>query len=67
MTADAYKFDRPTAQFDLAAKYRLFRVFSLMGGVDDVAASDRVWRGGLVVTYDDEDLSTILIKLRTGI
>lgn len=67
LTADLYKLDRPTAQFDLAAKYRVFKIFSLKGGVDDVMTTDRVWRGGLIVTYDDEDLSTILIKLRTGI
>jgi hypothetical protein len=67
LSADAYKLDRPTAQVDLVAKYRIFKVFSLKGGVDDVLTSGRAWKGGLMVTYDDEDLSTILIKLKTGI
>lgn len=65
--ADTYRFERPTAQLDLAAKYRVFNVFSLQGGVDDALAGTPRYRGGLTVTYDDQDLTTILLKIKTGL
>lgn len=66
LSADAYKFGRETVQMDLAARYRFFNVFSLTGGADDVLTTPR-YKGGLMFTYDDQDLTAILIKLQTGL
>jgi hypothetical protein len=74
LEADTYQFSRPTAQLDLAAKYRFFNVFALTGGVDDLLAANNTlagtvprYHGGLTVTYDDQDLTTILLKIKTGL
>jgi hypothetical protein len=65
-SADVYRFDRDRMQTDLAARWRFFNAFSLTGGADDVLNMPR-YRGGLMVTYDDQDLTAILIKIKTGL
>jgi phospholipid/cholesterol/gamma-HCH transport system substrate-binding protein len=76
LTADFSRFSRDVADIDLGAHYRIYNVFSLTGGVDDVLANRLTVNGlaaqpryhaGLTVTYDDEDLTTILIKIKTGL
>jgi hypothetical protein len=61
VNADLYKFSRPTAQLDLGASLTLFKAFKITGGADDVMGTP-MWRGGLSLIYDDEDLTTIFIK-----
>jgi hypothetical protein len=65
-SADVYQFGRDTAQLDLAGRWRFFNVFSITGGADDVLLTPH-YHAGLMFTYDDQDLTTILIKIKTGL
>lgn len=66
LTADAYKFSQPVSQFDLGASLAFMRAFRLTGGVDDIGNTPR-YRAGLTIIYDDEDLTSILVKAKTGL
>lgn len=59
--ADLYKFSQPNAQLDLGGKITFLKSFQLTGGADDVLNTP-FWRGGVSLIYDDEDLTSILIK-----
>jgi hypothetical protein len=65
-SADVYQFSRDKMQLDLAGRWRFFNVFSLVGGADDVLVQPR-YHGGLAFTYDDEDLTSIIMKVKTGL
>jgi phospholipid/cholesterol/gamma-HCH transport system substrate-binding protein len=60
-SADLSKYSQPTAQMDLNASYTLIKLLKFSGGADDVLNTPR-WRAGLSLIYDDEDLTSILIK-----
>ena len=66
VSSDVYQFGRDTAQLDLAGRWRFFNVFSLTGGADDVLLKPH-YHAGLMFTYDDQDLTSILIKIKTGL
>jgi hypothetical protein len=57
------KFSQPNAQLDLGASLAFLKVFRLTGGADDVL-NRPFWRGGITLIYDDEDLTSILVKSR---
>lgn len=61
ISADISKFSQPNAQLDFNASIPLFKVFRITGGADDVLNTP-MWRAGLTLIYDDEDLTSILIK-----
>ena len=61
LSADAYRFGNPVSQFDIGAKIAFLQAFRLTGGVEDLANTPR-FRVGLSIIYDDEDLTSILIK-----
>ncbi len=61
ISADLSKYSQPTAQLDLEGSIPLFKVFRISGGADDVLNTP-MWRAGLTLIYDDEDLTSILIK-----
>jgi hypothetical protein len=61
ISADISKFSQPNAQLDFGASIPLFKVFRITGGADDVLNTP-MWRAGLTLIYDDEDLTSILIK-----
>jgi hypothetical protein len=63
LTMDAYRFQHPNAQFDFGGDLNFLKVFSISAGVDDAFNTPR-FRAGLKLIYDDEDLTTILIKSR---
>jgi phospholipid/cholesterol/gamma-HCH transport system substrate-binding protein len=64
--ADAYHFGNAVTQFDLGASYAFAQAFQLTFGVENLAATPQV-RAGLVLIYDDEDLTSILVKAKTGL
>lgn len=66
-TADAYHYERSTPQIDLGVKYRFLNFFTLTAGMDDSLQTTPFYHGGLTFTYDDQDLSTVLIKAKSGI
>ena len=61
INADISKFSQPNAQLDLGGKITFLKSFQLTGGADDVLNTP-FWRGGISLLYDDEDLTSILIK-----
>jgi hypothetical protein len=61
VNADLYKYSQPTAQLDLGGSITFLKAFRLTGGADDVLNTP-FWRGGISLIYDDEDLTSILIK-----
>ncbi len=66
LTADAYRFSQPVGQFDLGASLAFMQAFRLTGGVDDIGNTPR-YRAGLTIIYDDEDLTSILVKAGSGL
>lgn len=63
LQADAYRFGGSVSQFDLGASIAFLKAFRLTGGVEDIANNPR-YRAGLTLIYDDEDLTSILVKSR---
>lgn len=61
LQADAYRFGGEVSQFDLGASIAFLKSFRLTGGVEDIANNPR-YRMGLTLIYDDEDLTSILVK-----
>ena len=61
ISADLYKLSQPTAQLDVVGKLKVLSVFRLTGGVENAMNEPRYF-GGLTLVYDDEDLTSILIK-----
>ena len=66
-TADTYHFDRNIPQVNFGANLRFLNFFTLTAGVDDTFQNIPYYHGGLTFTYDDQDLSTILIKAKSGL
>jgi hypothetical protein len=58
---DAYRFGQTVSQFDLGASISFLQAFKLTGGVEDMANTPR-YKVGLDLIYDDEDLTSILVK-----
>jgi phospholipid/cholesterol/gamma-HCH transport system substrate-binding protein len=63
---DAYHFGNSVAQFDLGATYAFAQAFNLTLGVENLADNPQ-FRLGLELIYDDEDLTSILVKAKTGL
>lgn len=63
---DAYHFGNAISQFDLGASYAFAQAFNLNVGMEDIANA-RQFRVGLELIYDDEDLTSILVKAKTGL
>ncbi len=63
LSADLSKYSQPTAQLDVLGKITFLKSFQLTGGADDVLNTP-FWRGGISLIYDDEDLTSILVKSR---
>jgi len=61
LKADAYHFGNPKAQFDIGLEMALLKAFRLTAGVEDIANTPQ-FRMGLTLIYDDEDLTSILVK-----
>jgi uncharacterized protein YoxC len=61
INADAYRFGNAISQFDVGVKIAFLEAFRLTGGVEDIANTPR-FRVGLSIVYNDEDLTSILIK-----
>jgi phospholipid/cholesterol/gamma-HCH transport system substrate-binding protein len=61
INADLSKYSQPEAELDLNASISFLKVFRITGGADDVLNVPR-YRAGLSLIYDDEDLTSILIK-----
>jgi phospholipid/cholesterol/gamma-HCH transport system substrate-binding protein len=66
LNADAYHFGNAVTQFDLGATYAFAKAFELTAGVEDIAVAPR-FRVGLVLLYDDQDLTSVLVKAKTGL
>jgi outer membrane receptor for ferrienterochelin and colicin len=64
--ADAYHFGNVITQFDLGATYAFAKAFEISAGVENLAQSP-MFRMGLVLIYDDEDLTSVLVKAKTGL
>jgi hypothetical protein len=58
---DAYRFGNAVSQFDAGVKIAFLEAFRLTGGVEDIANTPR-FRVGLSIVYNDEDLTSILVK-----
>jgi hypothetical protein len=65
-TADIYRFGNVVSQLDLGASIAFLRDFRLTGGVEDLFNTPR-YKMGLTLIYDDEDLTSILVKAKTGL
>jgi hypothetical protein len=65
-SADVSRLSKPTAQFDLGMNIKFLDVFTLSGGIED-ALNGPFYRAGLMVTYDDKDLTSILVKAGSGL
>jgi phospholipid/cholesterol/gamma-HCH transport system substrate-binding protein len=61
INADVYRFGNAVSQLDLGASIAFLKAFKLTGGVEDVLNTPR-YRAGLTLIYDDEDLTSILVK-----
>jgi hypothetical protein len=61
ISADAYRFGNAVSQFDLGASVAFLEAFRLTGGVEDMGNTPR-YKMGLTLIYDDEDLTSILVK-----
>jgi uncharacterized protein YoxC len=61
ISADAYRFGNAVSQFDVGVKIAFLEAFRLSGGVEDIANTPR-FRVGLSIVYNDEDLTSILVK-----
>jgi len=66
ISADAYRFGNAVSQFDLGASVAFLKSFRLTGGVEDMGNTPR-YKMGLTLIYDDEDLTSILVKAKTGL
>lgn len=66
LTADAYRFGNAVSQFDLGASVAFLKDFRLTGGVEDLGNTPR-YKLGLTLIYDDEDLTSILVKAKSGL
>jgi phospholipid/cholesterol/gamma-HCH transport system substrate-binding protein len=64
--ADAYHFGNSVSQFDLGASYAFAKALMITFGVENMAVSPQ-YRAGLVLLYDDEDLTSVLVKAKTGL
>lgn len=64
--ADAYHFGNTISQFDLGASYSFAKALMVTFGVENLAVSPQ-YRAGLVLIYDDEDLTSVLVKAKTGL
>ncbi len=67
LSADMYKYGQTTPQLDLGLSLGFLKVFRLTGGADDVMGTTPMWRGGVSLIYDDEDLTSILVKAKSGL
>jgi phospholipid/cholesterol/gamma-HCH transport system substrate-binding protein len=63
---DAYHFGNVTPQLDLGAMYAFAQAFNLTLGVENFTDGP-MFRAGLELIYDDEDLTSILVKAKTGL
>jgi phospholipid/cholesterol/gamma-HCH transport system substrate-binding protein len=63
---DAYHFGNSVPQLDLGLGYAFAQAFNLTAGVENIAATPE-FRAGLELIYDDEDLTAILVKAKTGL
>lgn len=63
---DAYHFGNITPQLDLGVKYAFAQAFNLSVGVENFSDIP-MFRAGLELIYDDEDLTSILVKAKTGL
>jgi hypothetical protein len=61
ISADVYRFGNAVSQLDLGASLAFLKAFRLTAGAEDVLNNPR-YRAGLTLIYDDEDLTSILVK-----
>ncbi|HXC65131.1 MAG TPA: MlaD family protein [bacterium] len=66
LNADVYRFGNTVSQLDLGASLAFLKDFRLTAGVEDVLNTPR-YKAGLTLIYDDEDLTSILVKVKTGL
>ncbi len=66
LDATTYQFGRPTLQLDLGAQVHFLRSFALQAGADDALLAP-MYYGGFTLTYNDEDLASVLMKFYTGL
>ena len=66
LNADLYRFGNTVSQLDLGASLAFLKDFRLTAGVEDVLNTPR-YKAGLTLIYDDEDLTSILVKVKTGL
>jgi ABC-type transporter Mla subunit MlaD len=66
LSGDIYRFGNSVSQLDLGASLAFLRDFRLTGGVEDVLNTPR-YKLGLTLIYDDEDLTSVLVKAKTGL
>ncbi|MGH7442825.1 MAG: MlaD family protein [bacterium] len=64
---DAYHFGNSVPQLDLGLSYGFAQAFNLNVGVENIISGDPMFRAGLQLIYDDEDLTSILVKAKTGL
>lgn len=66
LNGELYHFGYDVAQLDLGASIAFLRDFRLTLGAEDVLNVPR-YKMGLTLIYDDEDLTSILVKAKTGL
>jgi phospholipid/cholesterol/gamma-HCH transport system substrate-binding protein len=66
LNADMYRFGNSVSQLDLGASLAFLKDFRLTAGAEDVLNTPR-YKAGLTLIYDDEDLTSILVKVKTGL
>lgn len=66
VNADLYRFGNSVSQLDLGASLAFLKDFRVSVGADDILNNPR-YRAGLTLIYDDEDLTSILVKAKTGL
>jgi hypothetical protein len=64
---DAYHFGNDVPQLDLGASFAFAQAFNLTMGVENMISGDPMFRAGLELIYDDEDLTSVLVKAKTGL
>jgi hypothetical protein len=65
-TGDIYRFGNSVSQLDLGASLAFLKDFRLTAGVEDALNTPR-YKMGLTLIYDDEDLTSILVKAKSGL
>ena len=66
LNGELYHFGYDVAQLDLGASIAFLKDFRLTLGAEDMLNTPR-YKMGLTLIYDDEDLTSILVKAKTGL